>query len=163
MSLRPDEHPEIRSWIDGYTGGGLDSVDFLTQNCTPGMWLAFAHLMNPEFVEVRGCVLRKRSYAPDNFDDWYRHLGGDVRGIEAVLNRFVVGDAVDCGNGGNGGNGGDADTADEEEVLGYIARAIAHSWEAALARAFPAKRFDVRVVDTDDGPVVMFGQAASAS
>ncbi|MEV4924029.1 hypothetical protein [Streptomyces roseoverticillatus] len=148
MRLNPDEYPEIKTWVDSYTGA-LDSVDFLNQHCTVGMWLAFAHLMNPEFVEVRGCVLRKRSYRSGNFDDWYRRLGRDVRSVEAVLNRFVVGYAVDCG-----------DSAEEEEALGYIARAVAQSWEAALGRTFPEKRFDVRVLDTDDGPTVVFGQAS---
>ncbi|WP_424887551.1 barstar family protein [Streptomyces sp. XH2] len=144
--MHPDEYPEIKSWIDSYTGD-LDAVDFLARHCTAGMWLALVHFMNPEFVEVRGCVLRKRSYAPGSFDDWYRQLNGDVRSIEAVLNRFVVGYAIDCG-----------DTAEEEEALGDIARAVARSWEAALGRAFPQRRFDVRVLDTDDGPTVVFGQ-----
>ncbi|MFH8785178.1 barstar family protein [Streptomyces roseoverticillatus] len=129
----------------------MDSVDFFNQHCAVGTWLAFVHLMNPEFVEVRGCVLRKRSYTPGNFDDWYRQLNGDVRSIEALLNRFVVGYEIGCG-----------DTAEEEEALGDIARAVARSWEAALGRAFPQRRFDVRVLDTDDGPTVVFGQVPSA-
>ncbi|MET9414759.1 barstar family protein [Streptomyces klenkii] len=146
--MNPDEYPEIKSWTGSYTGA-LDSIDFLNRHCTVGMWLAFAHLMNPEFVEVRGCVLRKRSYVPGSFDEWYRRLDGDVHRIESVLNRFVVGYAIDCGG-----------TAEEEEALGDIAQAVAHSWEAALRRAFPRKRFDVRVLDTDDGPTVLFGQVA---
>ncbi|MFF7020914.1 hypothetical protein ACFY97_07835 [Streptomyces klenkii] len=146
--MNPDEYPEIKAWVESYTGD-LDSVDFLNEHCTVGMWLAFAHLMNPEFVEVRGCVMRKRSYAPGSFDDWYRRLDGDVRRIEGVLNCFAVGYAIDCG-----------DTAEAEEALGHIAQAVAHSWEAALRRAFPRKCFDVRVLDTDDGPTVVFGQAS---
>ncbi|WP_367136264.1 MULTISPECIES: barstar family protein [Streptomyces] len=147
--MHPDEYPEIKSWIDSYTGD-LDFVGFLRRKCTVGTWLAFVHLMNPEFVEMRGCVLRKRSYMPGSFDDWYRQLAGDVGRIEAVLNRFVVGYAIDCG-----------DTAEDEEALRDIARAVARSWGAALGRAFPQKRFDVRVLDTDDGPTVVFGQVPS--
>ncbi|WP_146166909.1 hypothetical protein [Streptosporangium nondiastaticum] len=147
--MNPDEYPEIKSWIDSYTGE-LDFVDFLNRHCTVGMWLSFAHLMNPEFVEVRGCVIRRRSYTPENFDDWYARLDGDVRRVESVLNRFVVGYAVNCGN-----------TAEEDEALWDIARAVAYSWEAALGREFPLKRFDVSVLDTDDGPVVVFMQTAS--
>lgn len=147
--MNPNEYPEIKTWIGSYTGD-LDSVDFLTQNCSLGMWLAFSHMMNPEFVEVRGCVLLKRSYGPANFEDWYEHLNGDVQRIEAVLNRFVVGYAIDCG-----------DTPEDEEALADIAQAVATSWDGALARTFPSRRFNVRVVDTDDGPTVVFGQCRS--
>ncbi|ARZ70186.1 hypothetical protein M1P56_04900 [Streptomyces sp. HU2014] len=111
------------------------------------MWLAFSHMMNPEFVEVRGAVIRRRSYHPDRFEEWHRKLGGDVRRIESVLNRFVPGYEIECG-----------DSAEDEAALGDVARAVAYSWEAALARAFPERRFEVRVVETDDGPTVVFHQ-----
>ncbi|MFE7118884.1 hypothetical protein ACFU99_26050 [Streptomyces sp. NPDC057654] len=146
--MDPEVHSEIRSWIGGYTGE-LDSVDFLMGNCTVGMWLAFAHLMNPEFVEVRGCVLWGRVYEPGNFEEWYARLDGDGRRVEDLLNRFVVGYAVDCG-----------ESAEDEEALKDIAQALAFSWGAALARKFPSRRFQVQVLATDDGPTVVFSRAA---
>ncbi|MEV0278229.1 hypothetical protein AB0I22_17845 [Streptomyces sp. NPDC050610] len=147
--MDPKTHPEIKSWTDGYTGE-LDSVDFLMGNCTVGMWLAFAHLMNPEFVEVRGCVLWERVYEPRNFEEWYARLDGDVRRVEDLLNRFVVGYAVDCGESG-----------EDEEALKDIAQVLAFSWESALARHFPSRSFQVQVLATDDGPTVVFSQAVS--
>ncbi|MBT2383505.1 hypothetical protein [Streptomyces sp. ISL-11] len=146
--MNPDEYPEIKSWIDGFEGGSrLGFADFLSEHCTVGIWLAFSHLMNPEFIEVQGCIIRRSSYDLKNFEEWHQNLGGDVHRIESVLNRFVVGYAIDCGN-----------TPEEEAALEDIAQALAYSWEAALARTFPGKRFEVRVADTDDGPTVIFQQ-----
>ncbi|KOG87626.1 hypothetical protein [Streptomyces varsoviensis] len=144
--MDPKEHSEIKSWLDGYTGN-LDAVDFLTDNCTIGMWLAFSHFMNPEFVVVRDCVLRKRVYKPSNFEEWYTKLNGDVPRIEDLLNRLVLGYAIDC-----------TDSAEDEAALQDIAQAVAHSWEAALARNFPSRSFQVQVLTTYDGPTVVFSQ-----
>ncbi|MEU5642420.1 hypothetical protein [Streptomyces milbemycinicus] len=147
--MNPDEHPEIRSWIDSYTGD-LDFVDFLTQNCSVGMWLAFSHLVCPKFVEVQGCILWERKYDPENFQTWHRHLDGNIYKIETIINRLVVGDIVQCD-----------DTPEDLRALSDIARAVADCWKATLARAFPSSSFDVLVLDTEDGPTITFGRVSS--
>ncbi|MGK5638902.1 hypothetical protein ACSNOK_11400 [Streptomyces sp. URMC 126] len=140
----PESHPEIARWIDGW-GGTPDHVAFLTYHTTAGQWLAFSRVLRPEFVRARGCVIWESAYTPDNFEEWFRHLGGDVVRVEATLNRFVIGDHVTAD-----------DTADGNAVLREVADTVAMCWAAGLRTAFPAREFDVRVRDTDDGPVVGF-------
>ncbi|WP_171161684.1 hypothetical protein [Streptomyces sp. I05A-00742] len=140
----PDGHPEIRRWIDDWSGTP-DHVDFLDFHTTAGQWLAFSRLLRPEFVPVRGCVIWERAYNPRVFDEWFRHLDGDVVGVEAVLNRFVTGDHVTVD-----------DTPEGDTVLREVAGTVAMCWDAALRNAFPRQEFAVRVQDTDDGPVAGF-------
>ncbi|MBZ4318134.1 hypothetical protein [Streptomyces huiliensis] len=143
----PDGHPEIGRWIADWSGTP-DHVDFLAYHTTAGQWLAFSRVVRPEFVRARGCVIWERAYEPDGFEEWFRHLDGDVVRVEAMLNRFVAGDHVTVD-----------DTAEGNAVLREVADTVAMCWEAALRTACPGRRFDVRVRDTDDGPVVGFTSA----
>ncbi|GAA3365225.1 hypothetical protein GCM10017744_067100 [Streptomyces antimycoticus] len=145
--MKPEEYPEVRSWIESLTGSP-DFVDFLTHNCSVGMWLAFSHLVNPEFIEIHGCILWERKYNRDRFEEWWQHLDGNVYAIENTLNRFVVADVVPC-----------EESPENDSALADIADAIAGSWEHVLARTFPDRAFKVHVLSTDDGPTIVFHQA----
>lgn len=144
--MKPEEYPEIRSWVGSLTGAP-DYVDFLTHNCSVGMWLAFAHLVHPEFIEVDGCILWERKYNQERFEEWSHQLEGDVYALENILNRFVVADAVPC-----------EETPENDSALADIAAALAGSWEHALTRTFPDRTFEVDVLSTDDGPTIVFHQ-----
>ncbi|WP_372407626.1 hypothetical protein [Streptomyces luteireticuli] len=142
--MNPDQYSEIKAWAADYPEG-VDYVDFLTRNCTVGHWLAFCRVLWPRFVLERGCVLWDRVYEPAGFDAWYRHLDGDVRRVEATLNRLVVADIIDAD-----------ETREDDDALEEIAETVGRAWRAALSSAYPDREFEVRVDDTDDGPVVSF-------
>ncbi|WP_405900516.1 hypothetical protein OG242_26435 [Streptomyces sp. NBC_00727] len=126
-------------------GGEADYLDILSQSAGPAEWIALSRVFLPRFVEVRGCVLWDRSYAPANFQLWYDELKGDVASVEATLNQFRLWMYVDF----------DDDPASRTDALD-LAREIARAWRLSLADAFPHRAFDVRATETVDGPVVSF-------
>jgi hypothetical protein len=150
MPMDHGTHPEIESWSNSYTGK-LDSVDFLTEHCTVGMWVAMCHLMVPKLILVRGCVLRDRIYEPRNFEVWYREFKGDRSSLEFFLNRLVVADVIRCD-----------DTPEDDRALWDIARTLALGWEAALTHQFEDRQFHVATFQTDDGPIVSFKQVSNS-
>ncbi|WP_269854292.1 hypothetical protein [Streptomyces sp. RPT161] len=142
--MKPEDYPEIRSWVEGVRGD-VDSIDFLTQHSSLAVWLAAAQVFWPDFKEVGGCVLWSRVYNENNFETWREHLNGDLGRIEATLNQLKLWQVIDC-----------EDTAEDNRALQGVAEALSRCWSAALMNSFPDKRFDVRVVNTDDGPIVTF-------
>jgi hypothetical protein len=54
-------------------------------------WL-FADLMAPEFILVRGCVIRRAAYSPSNFDLWWSSEKGDVVSVERASNHLHLWD-----------------------------------------------------------------------
>ncbi|WP_432588345.1 hypothetical protein ABVG11_25535 [Streptomyces sp. HD1123-B1] len=147
--MNPEEHSEIKSWTESLTDSP-DFVDFLTHHLSVGMWLALAHLMCPQFIEVHGCVLWERKYDRERFEEWRQLLHADVYAIENALNRVVVADLVPC-----------EATPENDSALEDVATAMAASWDAALTRAFPSRTFDVDVLSSDDGPTIVFHQAVA--
>lgn len=111
---------------------------------------ALAQLFWPDFVEVRGCVIRSDAFERDNFDRWWDSTSGDVTAIESVLNEVHLYDVV-------------ADEAWSDEQLRDLeaaAKKIAASWRAALGERFPAKRFELTYASEPDayGPTISFRQ-----
>ncbi|MDI3423555.1 hypothetical protein [Streptomyces luteolus] len=142
--MDPAAYPEVKSWIEEHSGS-LDSVDFLTRNASLGTWLAIYHVIWPDFVEVEGCVLWRRSYEVSNFREWFRRFEGDVPAVEATLNRLILGDIIE-----------NDDLPEDRAVLMELAEMTAKSWGIALRESFPSKSFEVGCANTEDGPVVWF-------
>ncbi len=101
---------------------------------------AVASLSSPEFVDVRGYVLRiSRQWTAESLQTWIAS-GSRVAAIEDVLNHLHLWDELDT------------DGLDDVQ-LRRASEAIAESWRAELKREFPERQF--RVVVTDDyGPGV---------
>ncbi|WP_437006707.1 hypothetical protein [Streptomyces sp. enrichment culture] len=143
----PTELPSIKSWVDEW-GGGVDYVDFVKFNGDLAVLAAFSRILWPRFVEVEGCVLWDRVYEESNFRLWYENLAGEIPRIEATLNQVRVWQIAESGDEGQG-------------ALEFIAACIADSWRASLSASFPERNFDVRVAETEDGPIVTFSSVAS--
>ncbi|MET9698578.1 hypothetical protein ABZY31_16845 [Streptomyces sp. NPDC006529] len=140
----PTEYPKIKSWADEW-GGGLDYVDYVKGNGDLALLAAFSRIFWPRFVEVQGCVLWDRVYEESNFALWRENLSGDVRRLEATLNRVRVWQLVES-----------RDVDEDVRALNYVAESIARAWRAALCVEFPGRAFDVGVVHSEDGPIVTF-------
>ncbi|GLF92886.1 hypothetical protein [Streptomyces yaizuensis] len=143
--MNPNEFTPIKEWRESFTGDGLDHVDFLTDRTGVAEWLALSRVFRPQFVQRRGCVLWQRAAGDDLVDTWFEQFGGDIRAVEAFLNRLVLADVIRC----------DIDE-ETDAALTAIGNAIRAMWSCALAEAFPEESFDVWVKETDDGPVVSF-------
>ena len=97
----------------------------------------------PEFIEIRGCVLRRGSFTSETLDGFWNATNGNFAAIESVINHVHLWDEVAT----------DTGSEPSETELVNAAEVIASAWRAALAAAFPGRRFKVLVTD-DYGPTV---------
>ncbi len=106
--------------------------------------------MWPDFIEARGCVLLASGFDEANFATWWSLHSERPYAIENVLNEVHFYDLVD-------------DTFDDSQlpVLERAAIRLREAWCAALAAAFPGRRFTVEYSTEPDqyGPTVSFHQA----
>ena len=144
--MDPTSIPDVKEWTET-VGGGTDYLDYLSQSGHMGLgaWAAFARVFMPRFVAVEGCVLWDRVYEPGNFRAWHKQLRGDATAIEATLNQFRLWDYVHIPD----------DPASEAGALA-LAQQIADSWHRCLSLTFPARAFDVKAWESEDGPTVSF-------
>ncbi|MEU4652770.1 hypothetical protein AB0G32_02270 [Streptomyces sp. NPDC023723] len=142
--IDPTDYPGIRAWVQEW-GGDVDYLDYVKSRGDMGMVVAFSRIFWPRFVEVEGCVLWDRVYEESNFAAWRESLSGDMPKIEATLNQLRVWQIVDPGDG-----------EEEWRAQRYFAECVAKTWSAALSAEFPHRHFEVRVIDTEDGPIVTF-------
>lgn len=140
----PMDYSKIRSWVDEW-GGGVDYLDYLKFHGDLALVIALSRLFWPSFVEVEGCVLWDRGFEEQNFSQWYAHFSGDTTRVEEMLNQFRVWQLVESD-----------DVEEDREALDAVASRISSSWKAALAAKFPDRDFDIRVIRSEDGPVVTF-------
>jgi len=144
----PMEYARIKSWVEEW-GGGVDYLDYVKSNGDMALMMAFSQIFWPRFIEVDGCVLWDRSYEKSNFTSWWDSLSGDTRKIEVTLNQLRVWQLVEF-----------SDADEDRQALKFIAVRIAKSWRSALYVEFPGQDFDVRVIDSDDGPIVTFSSGS---
>ncbi|MFF3950525.1 hypothetical protein ACFYYN_37815 [Streptomyces sp. NPDC001902] len=138
------EYSRIKSWVEDF-GGSVDYVDYVKGNGDIAVLLAFSDILFPRFVEVDDCVLWERAYEESNYAVWRQRLSGEARKIEATLNRLHVWAIVES-----------RDVDEDRRALDFIAECAAKAWRATLTADFPDRSFDVKVVDSPDGPVVTF-------
>ncbi|MGW3412987.1 hypothetical protein [Streptomyces sp. NPDC000888] len=144
----PMEYPGIRSWAAEW-GGAVDYVDYVKHNGNLATLVAFSRILWPRFVEAGNCVLWDRAYEESNFNLWRESLSGDVQKIEATLNQLRVWQVVE------------SDDVDADlQALDFFAACVAKTWGAALVAEFPDRAFDVRVISSEDGPIVTFSSGS---
>ncbi|MFE6666911.1 hypothetical protein ACFVFH_25510 [Streptomyces sp. NPDC057697] len=140
----PMEYSTIKSWADEW-GGDVDYLDYIAYNSDLAALVALSRIFWPRFVEADGCVLWDRAYDEANFELWREELSGDTRRIEATLNQLRVWQLVESD-----------ETSGDSKALEFTATCIAKTWRAALHAEFPDRTFDVRVIESEDGPIVTF-------
>ncbi|MGI5186854.1 hypothetical protein ACQEVI_01765 [Promicromonospora sp. CA-289599] len=140
----PMEFSKIKSWSEDW-GGVVDYVDYVNYNGDLAILLALSRIFWPRFIEVDGCVLWDRVFEESNFRQWKVSLSGNNQKIEATLNQLRVWAIVES-----------EDTEEERRVLDAVAERISSTWVAALRAQFPDRVFDVKVISSDDGPIVTF-------
>lgn len=71
---------EFRSWSTTFDPPIDDPTFFLSNHLSITSALLLTDLMFPACVLVRGCVIRKEIYDPENFERWWRETGRRHRG-----------------------------------------------------------------------------------
>lgn len=136
-----DDLREFREWRSSFEPEP-DAHAYLSQHLDISSAVLFARLLSPELVLVRGCVILKDSYSPENFEHWWQTEGGDTVRIEAVINHLHLWDLFEPN--------GDEDERALESLAGFIAT----SWRRHASGAFPDREFRVEVTD-DYGPTIV--------
>jgi hypothetical protein len=135
---------ENESWIPDF-----DTWSYLNLRADADLAAAFTKLFWPDFVEVEGCVLLKRAYSPESFQEWMERFQGDERRVEATMNHVHIWDVFIA-------------SFDRQkypdELYEYLANALIFGWKQALSLAFPDKRF-VFTLRHGYGPEISFRQA----
>lgn len=143
--LDPNDLPAFRAWRTQYEPE-LNAASYLSEHLTVTTARLFADVIIPELVEVRGCVILKSRYEPENFEEWWSHQGGDKVAVEGIINRLVLWDMFEA-----------ADDY-EERALRDLATRIASTWRLHAEQCFPGRRFVTTVTD-DYGPTVVMTSA----
>ncbi len=105
------------------------------------MALYLARHIAPDWIEERGCVLRREAFESSNLDEWWATTNGDQTAIEAAINHVHLWDVLPTTN--------ERDYGD----LWAVGDVMVAAWRAGLARSFPDRPFDVTLSD-DYGPTV---------
>lgn len=113
------------------------------------MCMAFAHLFWPSFVLVNDCVLLRKQYEPQNFEKWWHELDGNRTKVEAMINHVHLYDLFSPES---------EVEAEQDVLLVELGEILVRCWSAALAQAFPGRRFDVQLHNSgqDYGPTIVF-------
>ncbi|MBO9521052.1 MAG: hypothetical protein J7518_05895 [Nocardioidaceae bacterium] len=135
------ELPSLRSWAARYVPQP-DASAYLAHHLSVTNATLFAELLAPDLVLVRGCVLLRSRYVPENFDTWWSHCEGVAASIEASINRLHLWDLFEP-----------SDDV-ERRALDAIANRLARSWLAHANLAFPDRKFVTAVTD-EYGPTVV--------
>ncbi|MEE8870284.1 MAG: hypothetical protein SOH99_15600 [Acidipropionibacterium acidipropionici] len=132
---------EFRSWSTTFDPPIDDPTFFLSNHLSITSALLLTDLMFPACVLVRGCVIRKEIYDPENFERWWRETGGATEVIENVLNHLHLWDLLEPNE--------DA----EYRALEVLAPRIAQTWKSHVQSQFPDRVICTEVND-DYGPTV---------
>jgi hypothetical protein len=146
-----------RAWTNKGQAGAIDPVAIALHEGGLRLAAGFGHLFWPDFIEVRGCIVRKGAYDPNAFDEWWERLKGSASEVEKVVNHldmvdlfYMAGDAE-----------GTSEKLTEDVVTALqmeLAQILARTWSAALKDSFPSRTFkvDLFLGDEVDGPILTF-------
>jgi len=132
LNQLPGYQKEGRQWTDD------PLIHYLTTlNVEQAM--ALTSFLWPDLVEYKGCVILADRFREDNFEEWFRVLGGDLTAIEATMNHFHLQD-VRLRFGGTFKEGAEEIPF---ELLDEWGRVIAQMLECRLRHCYPDKSFNV--------------------
>ncbi|MFK3774463.1 hypothetical protein [Pseudomonas sp. NPDC089406] len=129
-------------WADPST---VDILGYVSEVCHPEDCLVFCRLLLPDFTVAKGGVFLSDKYSEEGVEAWIRHLDGDMRAVERVVNHTHMYDVFAC-------------CKDDVEDIIYLqlAEIIAVSWRLVLKQKIPDRDFIVNVSNTDQdyGPTI---------
>lgn len=138
--------PELEQARIANRGKELTLWDVFAWVSTPLSLAAVATLLSPQFVEVRGCVLRADRYWPETFARWWEELRGDRQRIEAVVNHEHLADLYL-----------NSSSRPDRRFDEALARVVARCWRAALAEAYPERSFAIEISGGDEAEITFWG------
>lgn len=135
-----DELPAFREWRSQFQPSP-DTYSYIAEHLSVTDAFLMAKLLAPDFIVMRGCVLREDRFDPDNFEHWWASQAGNTTAIEHVINHLHLWDIFDPE--------GDV----EECALEALAERVALSWKLHASHQFPERDFHVEVTG-EYGPTV---------
>lgn len=141
---------DYRAMYEGASPTDFTALDFVGALGSVSGALLYARLFLPEFVEVDGMVFLKETVAEAGGPEGIRRLrseAADSHDVEKRLNSFHIN--LNFPNRLK-------DNSEEDDRL--LAEQLADMWGLRLQQLYPARRFEVRVVDEDGEASVCFHQ-----
>ncbi len=134
--------PQIQAWTDDL--GEFDLRNFLLSAVSVAEASAVVSLLNPTFIEYRGCVLLESAFTPAPVDSWFEHFDGNLTSVESMVNHVHLWDSFN------------PQSPEEHQALTTMARYMATTWHHAAQAQFPARIFTTDFSDDPDdyGPTV---------
>lgn len=74
--LDPMQLTDVSSWVRTLRPPG-NVQSYLRQEVGASKTYVVARLLWPDFIEVRGCILRRDGYDAETFENWWQAAGGD--------------------------------------------------------------------------------------
>jgi len=145
-SRDPLIHPEAGQWIES-SNRPATLLQFVGERVGIAGAAAVARLLWPRFVEYRGAVIREEAFNAVFFDQWWTKFSGDIAAIESMVNHLHLWDVF-----------AQCDDEASFEIMDNLLPIIRSCWSAALAEAFPNRRFEVWTANEPDdyGPTIGF-------
>ncbi|NND60927.1 MAG: hypothetical protein HKN49_11740 [Gammaproteobacteria bacterium] len=129
-----------------YFGGdncGFDEYDFIHKYGRASWALLLAKLFLPDFAEIEGSVLLTTNAASREATDRFLQAAKEAtltrRELEESFNLLEIGYLFDAEG---------RDTEDEDDDI--LAEYVGEAWRRSLAASFPGRRFNVRVLCTEE-------------
>lgn len=127
--------PELKEW-DTHNGGEESPEGWASCMGTFSHAVAYASLVWPKFMEVRGMVFRE-GVTESDVEDWLTHTAHQAKVVEATINHLHLLDIQ------HPGIWSDA----TETQLKFLGKTLQASWAAKLQIDFPGRKFAVEFIE----------------
>lgn len=124
----------------------LTELDFVAAHVSITSATLFTQIMFPDLLCVRGCLIVRRHYKPEFFEQWWEQSGGNLREVERNVNRMYLWHHFE------------PEGPEQEAAVAYLASKIALSWRLQATLAFPDIEWETCVEEVY-GPVVVLARA----
>jgi hypothetical protein len=133
--------PELKAW-EAHNGDEESPEGWASCVGTYSLAVAYAGLVWPQFVEIRGMVFR-HGVTEQDVDGWLASTAHDRKCVEATINHLHILDIQ------HPGIWSDA----TETQLRFLGETLRSSWSSKLAQEFPTRKFVVEfIVGTAENP-----------
>ena len=126
---------ELREW-DAHNGGEESPEGWASCMGSFSLATAYASLVWPQFVEVRGMVFRE-GVTESDVEGWLAHTAHETKAIEAMINHLHILDIQHPGIWSEA----------TESQLKFLGKTLQASWATKLKIDFPGRHFSVEFIE----------------
>jgi hypothetical protein len=127
--------PELKAW-DAHNGGTISPEGWASCMGSYSLAIAYASLIWPRFIEIRGMVFREGVTVQD-VDSWLASAQNNTTAVEATINHLHILDVQHPG----------AWAGVSEAQVRFLGETLRATWSAKLSRDYPDRNFVVELIE----------------